>query len=298
MRILSKLLIFVFLFLNIEMAFSEENSIVLPLRFYSGNPSPYGMASTEVKIGDKKIPLIIDLGASLESITLFPLALKQTSYRLTHKKVTGHTFSGKMDLEEIILPTISLGKVTLHNVVGQAAEKLWDGEKSPENLGAMRYGLLGLQFFKQFGVLFDYSHHKIILTKNNRLPSGYRKHHWIAIPFEYQGGIMTKFQINHQKSEKFVWDTGAVPSVIDSEYHSGIAPKSCPKELPYSQEKDCQTIQAKNFSYKNKELPGIWFKLRNFHGKAPFVGLIGDNYFRDNIIFIDFKQQRIFILVS
>jgi hypothetical protein len=58
-----KLILLLFLScLNIAWS-SELTQTTLPLEFNTGNPAPYGMASTVITIEGKTFPIIVDTGA-------------------------------------------------------------------------------------------------------------------------------------------------------------------------------------------------------------------------------------------
>ena len=48
----------------------------LPLKFDTGNPAPYGLASTVITIQGKKLPIIFDTGAKKYELALTNNALK------------------------------------------------------------------------------------------------------------------------------------------------------------------------------------------------------------------------------
>jgi predicted aspartyl protease len=282
----------VLLFLT-TISYAGSNEIVLPLQFNSGNPAPYGMASTTVTINGKKIPLLFDLGASKEYIVLRPAALKKLKVHFTGKKTCSNTLTGKICLPNFVINQLELEGSYFYNLPGQSAKSIWGGGVPKENAGAFKYGLMGMKFLSQFNLLIDYSHHKLILIKNNENPIGYHLGKWITIPFVLDGGIMTEAKINNY-SAKLIWDTGAVPSIIRSSDTFGSTPKQCSKKLPY-EKNNCILIKTKTFSVAGKALPNTWFMLENLPKNIPFSGLVGDNFFRNNIVFINFKNKTLAI---
>ena len=279
-------------------SFAQANETTLPLSFNSGNPSPYGMASTAVTINGKKIALLVDLGASKEFFAVTPKAIKGIKVHFTGNKICGKSLTGKACYPDIIIAKFKIGQFTIHNIHAALINKLWGGNSPKKIPGAFQYGVIGMKFLSQYNVLFDYPHAKLILAKHNYFPRAYRSYDWIKIPFALDGGVMTTTQINNHAPVKLIWDTGAVPSIINSNNTFGSTPTHCPHDLPYP---ICQKkllkplLYTKQFSVDGKKLPNTWFKLEKLPSFVPFTGLVGDNYFRNNLIFVNFKNKTIWI---
>jgi len=291
-----RLSIFILSLFFAAISFAKTNETTVPLLFNSGNASPYGMASTSVEINGKKLPLLVDLGASKEFLSLTTKALQGNKVHFTGNKTCGKSLTGKTCYPDIIISEFKISQFTLHNVHAELIDKLWGGHTPKKMPGAFQYGIIGLKFLSQYGVLFDYPHSKLILTKDNHMPYEYQHNNWTTIPFVLQGGITTTTKINDNTPVKLVWDTGAVPSIINSNNTFRSARSNCPGYLPYPschKKPYSKLIYTKQFSVDQKQLPNTWFMLEKLPSSVPFTGLVGDNYFRNNLIFIDFKNKTI-----
>lgn len=285
------------LFFNV-IAFAQLEQTTLPLSFDSGNPAPYGMASTPVKINGKQIPLLVDLGASKEFLALTDHAVKGIHIKYTKTKTCGTSVAGKKCYPDIIISEFKIGQFTLHNVHAVLIHQLWGGNTPKKMPGAFQYGVIGMKFLSHYNALFDYAHSKLILTRSNRIPSAYPSNDWITIPFIIKDGVMTMSQINGHKPIKLIWDTGAIPSIVNLNNTFGIELKKCPQYFPYlecHQKPYKKLIYIQQFSVGNKKIPNTWFMLEKLPSFVPFTGLVGDNYFRKNLVFIDFKNKTISI---
>lgn len=293
MTYLKNALLFVFMLINAP-CYADTNNIVLPLNFDSGNSAPYGMASTVVNIQGKKIPLLFDLGASKDFIVLKPAALKKIKVHFTGKKTCSMSVSGKFCLRDFIIPKMVIGNLVLKNVPGAFADHMWGGNPVKKHRGAFQFGVIGMKFLEKFdGVLIDYSKATAILSKSCQLPSQYSREKWISIPFKIHGGVEIDANINGHPA-KLILDTGAVPSVIGNKNTFGSKIKNCYSYLPYPS--PCKMIVTKTFSINSYPLKNTWFSLAPIPSAAHFTGLLGDNFFRNNVVYIDFKHRKILIM--
>lgn len=267
---------------------------VLPLQFNTGNAS-HGLPSSVVKIEGKTIPLLFDTGATNYEIVLSEHALQNMSVHYLEKKNCGKTISGKVCMQEFIIPEVQIGQFTLRNVRGGVMSKLWGGnDKGFIQTGASKNGVIGLKLLSKYGVLLDYAHSRVILTSANTYPKEYDVRRWINIPFELKGGIFTNTTINGL-SENLIWDTGALPSIIRETpvlRAKSIIYKGNPD---YCDESDCRILKAKRFIINKTIIPNNWFLLSQIEEDLPFDGFIGANYFEQNNVFFDFQNKRIYI---
>lgn len=297
-RINKCLLILFSLFLsNIIFAQSQKASAtiqtVLPLRFDSGNQAPYGLPSTVITIQGKKLPILFDTGASKAELVLSQEALKNINVKFTKKKICFKAFDGKHCQKEFIIPEIKLGAFVVKNVKGTLMTKLWGGHE--ENFiptEASRNGVLGFGLLSKFNVLLDYPNAKVLLIKPGNQPSDYKIKRWVHFPFV--GYLNTNLKING-KIINVSWDTGAVPSVIRKSIASDFKSTPCPGNAPYAR-KNCLSVETTSFTTdKDEELPNTWFKIVDMPSYAPFDALIGDNFYKENLVYFDFNKHCIYV---
>ncbi len=274
----------------------EANQSVLPLKFDTGNLAPYGLPSTVINIAGKEYPVIFDIGAKKYALALTKKALEGIQVHFTGKKICSTSVRGKDCLDEFIVPEVQLGAFTVKNVKGVVLDnsKLWGGNGQDfKETEASQIGLMGFPLLSEFNLLLDYPHAKLIVVKSGAKPTDYPVDQWISIPF--QGHLLTKLNFDN-KPILLSWDTGALPSVIKESFANSILKKPCPTDAPYAK-KECSSIQSTSFSTtERKQLPNIWFKTINtLPPIAPFDGLVGSNFYADNMIYFDFDQKVIFV---
>jgi predicted aspartyl protease len=266
----------------------------LPLQFNTGNPAPYGIPSTIITIQSKAIPILFDTGASKSDITLSEHALKNIHVLFTGKKICFNAFDGRHCQKEFIVPEIKIGDFLLKNVKGLLVSKLWDSHHDKGFIAteASQNGVIGFNFLSQFNVLLDYPSSKVTLIKRNTALNHYDVTNWVSIPFENH--LLTHLKLNNRPMT-MIWDTGAIPSVIKKSVVNYFKSMPCPRNAPYFG-KDCSAIEANFFSTaQNQLLPNTWFKITDIPSYAPFDGLIGSNFYRENLVYFDFDNHRIYI---
>ncbi len=281
-----------------SMVFAEPIKLtetVLPLEFNTGNPAPYGLPSTTIKIEGKSLLIIIDTGAKKTEITLSPYALKNIHIKYTGKIICFNAFDGRHCEKEFIIPAVQLGNFVIKNVKGISMSKLWggndDGFKSTE---ASRNGVIGYALLAKFNVLLDYAHSKAILVKPGFNPAQYNVKKWSPVSFDEH--LRTKLNLNG-KVLTFTWDTGAIPSGISRSMANNFKQSLCPKNNPYEGESNkCVRVETTSLRTMNNEaLPDTWFNVADIPSFAPFDGLIGSNFYADNLVYFDFDNHKIYV---
>lgn len=282
----------VFLFINNISCSPGETT--MPLRFDSGNISPYGMVSTQIKINGKIFPLLVDTGASKISLALKKKVIDAISVDYTGEKTCFDSISGQHCYPNLVVKEVSLGHITMHNVNGISIDEVWGGIDPIEQAGAFENGLIGLELLTQFNVLFNYPDSSITLLPHGQFSNEINSNKFKKIPFTLQGGILTKMKINQQEVH-LIWDTGAIPSILNHGKFDNMKLTPCPLNLPYAGH-DCQIIKIDDFStLSDHSLGETWFMVDNLPKNIHFDGLIGDNFFREHLVFFDFKNHQIYI---
>ena len=281
--------IFVIIFLQlfiITTCFADSQETVLPLTF-SQNSSAFN-----VQIQGKTIPVILDTGDATDSITLSPEALKGIKVVFTGKQVCTGSSSGQDCMQSFIIPQIKIGSFVLQNVQGQLMPHIWGNAQGMIMTQAWKDGVVGLPLLKNFGVLIDYPNSRLVFTKNYQSPSGINLANWTKIPFVFDTNIATTAEINGTPV-KLIWDTGTIPSCIKASIPIKADISECPDRynivIP-----QCKRIRSASFVVDNQKLENTWFIVRDMP-EIPFDGFVGSNFFDNNLVFIDFKNNNLFI---
>lgn len=274
-----------------QISCAQQTQTSIPLRFDTGNPAPFGEPSTVITIQGKRMPILLDTGAEQSGLSLSPHALNHLKVKFTGKHKCFKAFDGKYCEKTFIIPEIKVGSFVVKNVKGITMSKPWGGNAEDfKETEASRNGVLGFSLLSKFNLLLDYPSSKAILIKRGEKPTDYDINKWIAIPFT--GHLTTHLYLNGQL-RTFSWDSGAVPSVIRKSATDKITP--CPDDAPYSK-KNCLSVESKQLSTEeNVSLPNTYFKITNVPSYAPFDGLIGSNFYSENLVYFDFDKRLIFV---
>ncbi|RUQ92505.1 aspartyl protease family protein [Legionella septentrionalis] len=273
--------------------YAEIKEAVLPLKFNTGNEI-HGLPSCDIEIQGKKIPVILDTGASKYELALSRYALKNINVVYHPKKECSKTISAEFCAETFIIPELKIGPFFLHNIKGIVMSKLWGGNDANfKHTEASKNGVLGLRLLSRYGLLLDYANSQAILTQANIPPKDYDIMSWIKIPFIFQGGILTTAKINGE-IKKLIWDTGANPSIIRATNLISKASRLCPRDAYYN-ESGCSLIKTQLFSINKEIIPNNWFMLSSLDKSIPFDGFVGSNYYEKNVLFFDFNNKFIYI---
>lgn len=293
MRNLKKILLAIITYAAAAQGFTATEAS-LPLEFNTGNPAPYGLPSAFISIHGKTLPIIVDTGSSNAYLMLTRYALGNAPIKYTGHKMCFMAFDGKHCQPEFILSKVTIGNFNLTNVKASIMESLWGGveEKAFVSTEASRNGLIGLKLLEKFNLLLDFPHNRMILVQPGSKLTAYDTSKWISFPFGEN--LSTQLKING-KILHLDWDTGSVPSILKRDIAAYFSQKACPLKTSYGAA-HCMRVETKTFTtLLNERLPKTWFMVQDIPQSAPFDGLIGSNFFRKNIVYINFDQHRIYV---
>ena len=286
---------FCYLFLMFNLILSSANAKDIELDLYfEDRVHKNSLPVVIVEVSGKKIPLVLDTGYVNGTIALTRHALTHGIYvEYTGVDPCSYSMTGKDCRREIFIPEVKVGDQIFNNVKGEYLEEIWglhEGRVFQSDL--VKTGVLGLEFLRKFGVLFDYQKNQIVLTNNNAKPSGYDMSSWITIPFT--NNLVTTLTLNGKKM-KFLWDTGCAGgySVVNKKKVKHQPLEHC-KRISQVDGKPCMTFTATP-SYRSQKLSAISFITLDLPKQFPFDGLICSDFFLKNRVFIDFAAKQLLI---
>jgi hypothetical protein len=196
-----------------------------------------------------------------------------------------HDSTGKKTcLKTFIIPKLKIGEFTMHNVSGVMRDYMWGNKPEPDfiYIDAYKNGVIGLNVWREFNLLIDYPHEQAVLMKHGVYPKNYDVKNWVKIPFEItKYGITTAAKINSVDT-LLSWNTAANHSVIMQSTMKKIA--RVPSEY--------LSFAPKKFTVGRMDVPSP--ELHIVDEGFPF-DVIGSSYFTEHVVFIDFKNQYLFI---
>ena len=270
--------------------FAQSLEVTWDLTFDNG----YNLPSVIMDFQDKKIPFILDTGS--KSALHLPMALinkipnkTENSEKLKFNDLTG-------DIKEVrsfIVDKLKLGSFIFNNV--QVLEyKSWGlfissdlNKSNPEKKGIdAEKSVIGLGLFKDYVLNINYPENKITISDDIKISDDLNKN-WFSIPFYLNNYGLVINLFDGSKNYEMILDTGAAVSIIKEK---SLSPFS--KKL---------TIPKYNFRYTALEMADLdSVKVEAIIiNSLPDVfepdGILGSNFFRENIVKIDFKNKQMWI---
>ena len=159
----------------------------------TGFNKPFIIPDTITVINGHKIPLMIDLGASMgdADIILKKKAAKQLGIKGHAPKICAYSQSGITCYLTTSIQTIKIGNKTYYNLKALIALKDWGGATFYKNIkkgNSYKNGVITLSFLKKFNVLFDFNHHIMVLLNKYKFPEQFTYQH-IPTPFTINNGV-------------------------------------------------------------------------------------------------------------
>ena len=282
-----KILFLIMLFMS---CFAQSLEVTWKLTFDNGNNLP----TVIVDFQGKKTPFILDTGA--KSALHLPMALinkipnkTENAEKMKFNDLTGDT----KEVKSFIVDKLKLGSFIFNNV--QVLEyKSWglfmlnDRTKTDhdkEEIDAEK-SLIGLGLFKDYVLTINYPENKITISDDIKGSDNLNKN-WFSIPFYLNNYGLVINLFDGLKNYKMILDTGAAVSIIKEK---SLSPFS--KKL---------TIPKYNFRYTALEMADLdSVKVEAIIiNSLPDVfepdGILGSNFFLENIVKIDFKNKQMWI---
>ena len=270
--------------------FAQSLEVTWDLTFDNG----YNLPSVIMDFQDKKIPFILDTGS--KSALHLPMALinkipnkTENAEKMKFNDLTGDT----KEVKSFIVDKLKLGSFIFNNV--QVLEyKSWGlfissdlNKSNPEKKGIdAEKSVIGLGLFKDYVLNINYPENKITISDDIKISDDLNKN-WFSIPFHLNNYGLVINLFDGLKNYEMILDTGAAVSIIKEK---SLSPFS--KKL---------TIPKYNFRYTALEMADLdSVKVEAIIiDSLPDVfepdGILGSNFFRENIVKIDFKNKQMWI---
>ncbi|MCK4678186.1 MAG: hypothetical protein KAT48_08655 [Bacteroidales bacterium] len=226
----------------------------------------------EIQLDTNKMFLLVDIGG-FASLNLDTSIVSKYGYRFSIDSISSKNYKGEIiEINNFTISELIIGDFHFSNFKAQCGKQ------------NNKTGYIGLSFFSNFKVLFDYKNSNLYLIHDS-IPQEFDMNTWKKVSFNYNNfGISSTINIDGKKYS-FFWDTGARFSILKPEFTDknetvkrGDFDFYCP-----------QTISLNSNTYKPFDLLVMDYKF------PPFDGIIGHNFFSDKTVYIDFENQLIYI---
>lgn len=244
-----------------------------------------------IQIENQKARVLLDTGARNQVIVLKERILeKLVTIRKFAKKELSTDITGKEYIaEKYILPEFNMGEIKfLQARVTQDTNWGLTGGGAKGILNS-KDGAIGLELFVNKAFIIDYPNEKLVVI-DRLIPVEYDIDNWHDINFKVDRyGLNLFISVDYDKSKRFILDTGANISLIKDGV-TGISQvhEDCLIELS---NEPCKYIESQTLVLENIELPNMKFYLYTFPRGFEPDGIIGYNFLKDKVIFVDFNQR-------
>ncbi len=273
-------------------AVQSEVYTVLPLIFDKN----YGYPSVVITIQGNKILVGFDLGAAKTQLSLSTEILKKRHTKVKYTGKVDHITSAqgiKFSQKQFTLPKVRLGNFVISDVKGTERTRPVGGK------GGSKNGIVGLSILSQYNLIINFRDKKVFLIKGNTYPPGYDIDTWKKIPFSMTYGNVVANARIHDKKITLIWDTDAPLSLIKPSIKIAGKVTTCSKSVLFklaTTPTTCKAITTQFIMGKHTFGP-LSFYTYPMPG-LPTDGVIGDNFFNDYIVYINFSKKMMAIKKS
>lgn len=260
---------------------APQNSFFLPLDIteFSLQKVPY----LSTRIENRELSLLLDIGSSDDVALILPVLnqLQDKTY-LQQRQHCG--FRGKVhESATYKIPKLQIGNLTFWepSLSEETGEFQVEGSLDVEPSAVLKDGRLGWHLFTGSNLLLDLGCSKIAFadsfsTIQNR---GYAHVPFAKVPLLRDRGILEiEAEVNHQRV-RCLLDTGATWNLLNSE------------------EEGCAAIHS-SITINQVAFDPIVLHTLPIHLPFPVDVILGMEFFREHIVFIDFAENSVYIARS
>ena len=270
--------------------FAQSLEVTWDLTFDNG----YNLPSVIMDFQDKKIPFILDTGS--KSALHLPMALINKIPNKTEnaEKMKLNDLTGDIkEVRSFIVDKLKLGSFIFNNVP-VLEYKNWglfipiDLTKSNhEKKGTdVEKSVIGLGLFKDYVLTINYPENKITISDVIKVSDDLNKN-WFSVPFYLNNYGLVINLFDGSKNYEMILDTGASVSIIKEE---SLSPSSSKISLPKYNVRYTPLEMTDAASVKVEAII-----MDSLPDKFKSDGIIGSNFFRTNIVKIDFRNKQMWV---
>lgn len=259
---------------------SIDNFYIIPLEFI--NNTPY----INTIIENKKVKLILDTGAGTAIYLRKGILKDLKKIKFTGQYDQSVDAGGRIQkMPFFVLENIQAADYSVNKVAG-IEYKPWgiqisDGNSQATNNSARKNiedGIIGLKFFQKNNVIIDYPKKRLIVLKPGTIHPDYSKTNWKSSRLSTSDNILTLEARLEGRPYTFLIDTGSTGSILKKTL------------LADMNKRDVNKILLNSFVISGKNYGPIDFFTYDLFG-AQFDGLLGHDFFSQNVIFLDFQNK-------
>jgi hypothetical protein len=250
-------------------------SVKVPLQFQDNFPV------VMAKINGHKLLLRIDLGQTTP-IILLQSAVDAVKPTATDTKYNFSDAKGNaVEVAMFKVQRVEIGGVTFSDVEGHVDAH----ETSAPATTTTAQGAVGFTLLRSFKVVLDYKHKMMTLIENNGAFADVDECRGTNVPFlpEWHGAPVAKAH-TELADMVLIWDTGASSSVIRKKTAED-------DNAPISD----QIVSVRHLSLGDRDFGPVDFRIFDYQGSAGTDGFIGNDFFANHTVCIDFPGKRVLV---
>lgn len=259
----------------------------VPVRFIDGLPV------IEVRLGDIKADFVLDTGGQIGITVPPPLINAATRVSLQDERQKRGDAAGNIFfVQSLRASSVRVAQADLGAVSGLVHYKWGLKVGDPDAPEVTRKGAIGLKALESRNALLDLPHGRLALYPRDANDRPAMKG-WHRIPFEYDArGIVVTLNVNGVPMTMAL-DTAATTSMVSKE--AGIFNRT--RSPCAHKAKDvgfCGMTVLRQIEAEGKSFGPLTVAVVKMAG-VPFEGLLGIDFFRAQVVFIDFDAKALFI---
>ncbi len=248
-----------------------------------------------IEIGGKKHEFMIDTGSATALHLSKDLMLEISGLVLEPEKERSTDLAGKVIYnDKFNIPNIIINNTLFQNVKGVSLTPWGMHLTTDKSLPSSM--VIGLGLFNNRAVLINYKDQQLSVSAHMQALGIDINDGWIELPLRLtQEGIMVEISQNAQ-IYKMVLDTGATASVFwKNRLKSPLVSISCKDVIKDMDNEECfaSAFQLEGAGVKKININAVIIDGKFDHLSAD--GLVGNNFFQQYAVLIDFPGKRLFI---
>lgn len=253
---------------------TPQSSVTVPIELINNFPV------LEIMIGDKRIPVMFDLGGSdqivLSTDALAPLHVEPLAETYAWVDAKGN----RLESRRFRVPELRIGSLVLRDVSGHEDAEAETYRKTPAGAG-----YIGAALVRPFKLVVNYGQRSMTFIPSDASDPERHGCYGTEIPFDpdWDGDPVTK-AVTDLGELVLVWDTGAPMSLVrDGLVRArGIAP-------------DGLYVRSEKFVLGPKDFGPMQLRLLEFTEPAGVDGFVGHDFFANHVVCIDFGGKRFLV---
>jgi len=242
-----------------------------------------------VQIGNQTIPAKIDLGYE-GSLSVPPHLLSQIKGKIVSTPSTNYGLNGKAyPINTFKVKKITMGGMNFSTTEIEESNLDLEQEMILENNNsheAKMMGRIGWKLFQELTLLIDCKNHQLAICDSVETLQrrGFPIGRFTMTPFSLNHGFIEFDAISDKGQIHCVLDTGATWNMCNKK------PENVRNNMPLFNARD--TFEISRFQIEAKDFGPITFN--RIHSPLPLDAIIGMEFFKDTMVIIDFKNQKLY----